>query len=163
MPSIRNKLFSRIVSGGQTGADRAALDWAIRNGVPHGGWCPRGRTAEDGVLPAKYELREAESPDYRWRTRQNVTDSDATLILNLGTLDGGTLETAKFAKSFGKPHLVLQLDGGVRDEDVQQFLDWLQRESIGALNIAGPRESKRPGIYALTRELLDRAATMARL
>src|SRR3990170_1498194 len=107
MPSPRNPLVSRIVSGGQTGADRAALDWAIRNGVPHGGWCPRGRTAEDGVLPAKYELREAESLDYRWRTRQNVTDSDATLILNMGALDGGTLETAKLAKRFGKPHLIL--------------------------------------------------------
>ena len=163
MPSPRNPLVSRIVSGGQTGADRAALDWAIRNGVPHGGWCPRGRTAEDGVLPAKYELREAESLDYRWRTRQNVTDSDATLILNMGALDGGTLETAKFAKTFGKPHLILQLDCGVRNEDVQQLLDWLQRESIDALNIAGPRESKRPGIYALSCELLDRAAKSARL
>ena len=163
MPSPRTQLVPRIVSGGQTGADRAALDWAIRNGVPHGGWCPRGRTAEDGVLPAKYELREAESPDYRWRTRQNVTDSDATLILNIEALDGGTLETAKFAKSFGKPHLILQLDCGVRNEDVQQLLDWLQRESIGTLNIAGPRESKRPGIYALTCELLDRAAKLARL
>jgi len=95
---------------------------------------------------AKYELREAESPDYRWRTRQNVNDSDATLILDIGALDGGTLETEKFAKSFGKPHLILLLDGGVRNEDVQQLLDWLQRVSIGALNIAGPRESKRPGI-----------------
>ena len=158
MSSPRTQLVPRIVSGGQAGADRAALDWAIRNGVPHGGWCPRGWTAEDGVLPAKYELREAESPDYRWRTRQNVIDSDATLILNIGALDGGTLETAKFAKSFGKPHLILQLDGGVRNEDVQQLLGWLQRESIGTLNIAGPRESKRPGIYALTSELLDRAA-----
>ena len=163
MPSPRTPLVSRIVSGGQTGADRAALDWAIRNGIPHGGWCPRGRTAEDGVLPAKYELREAESPDYRWRTRQNVTDSDATLILNMGALDGGTLETAKFAKCFGKPHLVLQLDRGVRNEDVQQLLDWLQRVSIGTLNIAGPRESKRPGIYALTCEILECAAKLARL
>jgi len=162
MPSLRNPLVSRIISGGQTGADRAALDWAIRNGVPHGGWCPRGRTAEDGVLAAKYALREAQSQDYRWRTRQNVLDSDATLILNLGTLDGGTLETVKFAKSFRKPHLILQLDLGVRDEDVQQLLDWLQRVSIGALDIAGPRESKRPGIYALTGELLDRAAKSAR-
>lgn len=162
MPSPRNKLVSRIISGGQTGADRAALDWAIRNGVPHGGWCPRNRTAEDGVLSAKYELREAQSPDYRWRTRQNVTDSEATLILNTGTLDGGTLETAKFAKSFGKAHLILQLDRGVRDEDVQQLLNWLQRESIGVLNVAGPRESKRPGIYSLTSELLDCAAKAGR-
>ena len=162
MPSPRNQLVPRIISGGQTGADRAGLDWAIRNGVPHGGWCPRGRTAEDGILPAKYGLREAQSPDYRWRTRQNVTDSDGTLVLNLGILDGGTLETAKFAERLRKPHLLLQLDCGVRDGDVQQLLNWLQRESIGALNVAGPRESKRPGIYALTCELLDRAAKAER-
>jgi len=93
----------------------------------------------------------------------NVTDSDATLILNMGALDGGTLETAKFAKTFGKPYLILQLDCGVRNEDVQQLLDWLQHESIGTLNIAGPRESKRPGMYALTCELLDCAARSARL
>ena len=162
MSSPRKNLVSRIVSGGQTGADRAALDWAIRNRVPHGGWCPRGRIAEDGVLAEKYERREAQSPDYRWRTRQNVTDSDGTLILNIGTLDGGTLETTKFAEGFGKPHLLLQLDSGVRDEDIQQLLDWLRGESIGALNVAGPRESKRPGIYALTCEFLDRAAKARR-
>ena len=90
-----------------------------------------------------------------WRTRQNVIESDATLILNIGALDGGTLETAKFAKSFGKPHLILQLDGGVRNEDVQQLLDWLQRESIGALNIAGPRESEQPGLQDRATALLD--------
>lgn len=156
-PTLR-KLVTRIVSGGQTGADRAALDWAIGNDVPHGGWCPCGRKAEDGVLPAKYELRETESTDYRQRTRQNVIDSNGTLVVNLGLLDGGTLKTEQLAKSLGKPHLVLQLDAGIRDEDVQQLLDWLQHESIATLNVAGPRESKRPGIYALVNELLERVA-----
>ena len=161
MPSLLKKSVSRIISGGQTGSDRAALDWAIRNDVPHGGWCPRGRKAEDGVLPANYELRETESTDYHQRTRQNVTDSDGSLIVNFGALDGGTLNTVSLAKSLGKPHLVLQLDAGVRAEDVPQLLDWLRRESIATLNVAGPRESKRPGIYSLVDELLERAAKAA--
>lgn len=158
MPSVLKKLVSRIVSGGQTGADRAALDWAIRNDVPHGGWCPRGRKAEDGALPAKYKLRETASTDYRQRTRQNLIDSDGTLVVSLGLLSGGTLKTVQLAKSLGKPHLVLQPDSGVRDEDEQRLLDWLRRESIATLNVAGPRESKRPGIYALVNELLERVA-----
>ncbi len=162
MPQPRNPLAARIVSGGQTGADRAALDWAIGNGVAHGGWCPRGRIAEDGVLPAQYQLRESATSDYRWRTRQNVADSDATLIVNTGILDGGTLETVNFAQTLGKPHLIVQLDCGVGDEEVQQLLEWLQRVSPDALNVAGPRESKRPGIYALTFELLDCAANAGR-
>jgi len=161
MHSSLKSLVSRIVSGGQTGADRAALDWAIRNNVPHGGWCPRGRKAEDGPLDAKYLLQETESASYLHRTRQNVIDSDGTLIVNLGTLDGGTLATVKLAQELDKPHIVLQLDSGAGDDAAQQLMDWLTRESISNLNIAGPRESKRPGIYFLTNELLDLAANPA--
>jgi hypothetical protein len=157
MQPVNKKRVSRIVSGGQTGADRAALDWAIRNGVPHGGWCPRGRKAEDGALDAKYLLQETKSANYGPRTRQNVIDSDGTLVVNLGTLDGGTLKTVQLAKKIGKPHLVLQLDSGVGEEEARQLLDWLRRESIATLNVAGPRESKRPGIYSLVNELLERA------
>jgi hypothetical protein len=94
MQSSLQNLVSRIHSGGQTGADRSALDWALRNHVPHGGWCPRGRKAEDGPLDAKYLLQETKSAGYLQRTRQNVMDSDGTLIVNLGTLEGGTLATA---------------------------------------------------------------------
>ncbi len=158
MQSSLKILVSRIVSGGQTGADRVALDWAIRNNVPHSGWCPRGRKAEDGTLDAKYLLQETESGGYLERTRQNVIDSDGTLIVNLGKLDGGTLATAKLARKLRKPHIVVQLDSGPGDEEVKQLMDWLKRESISTLNIAGPRESKRPGIYALTNDLLDLAA-----
>ena len=147
----------KIVSGGQAGADRAALDWAIRRGVPHGGWCPRGRKAEDGPLDRGYQLQETASADYRPRTRQNVIDSDGTLVVNIGALDGGTLETVQFAKRFRKPHLVLQLDSAPIDECSGQLGAWLRREAIAILNVAGPRESKRPGIYALTADLLDRA------
>ncbi len=158
--SLKN-LVSHIVSGGQTGADRVALDWAIRNNVPHSGWCPRGRKAEDGPLDAKYLLQETESAGYLQRTRKNVIDSDGTLIVNVGKLDGGTLATAKLAQKLEKPHIVVQLDSGAGDEAVQQLMAWLKRESISVLNIAGPRESKRPGIYSLTNELLDLAANSA--
>jgi hypothetical protein len=161
MKSSLQNLVSRIISGGQSGADRIALDWAIHHNVPHGGWCPRGRKAEDGPLDVKYLLQETKSTGYFQRTRQNVTDSDGTLIVNLGKLEGGTLATAKLAQKLGKPHIVLQLDSGVGAEEVKQLLDWLRGESISTLNVAGPRESKRPGIYSLTNALLDLAAKAA--
>jgi len=92
-----------IISGGQTGTDRAALDFAIAHGIPHGGWCPLGRRAEDGVLDPRYRLRETESKSYRQRTRRNVADSDATLILNLGELADGSLATRQLAERASKP------------------------------------------------------------
>ena len=101
--------------------------------------------------------RDWKSADYSERTQKNVVDSDGTLIVNSGTLDGGTLKTVQLAKKFGKPHLVLQLDFGVGDDEAQQLLDWLRRESIAILNVAGPRESKRRGIYTLVNELLHLA------
>jgi hypothetical protein len=101
--------IERIVSGGQTGADRAALDWAITHGVPHGGWCPAGRIAEGGVIPARYQLTEV--PDgggYRQRTEANVCDSHATLIVSIAPeLTGGSHETMLFARRLAKPWLHL--------------------------------------------------------
>ncbi len=144
----------KIVSGGQTGADRAALDWAIAHQIEHGGWCPQGRLAEDGPISARYQLRELAGAGYRQRTRRNVEDSDGTLIVNLGYLDGGSLETRKFAQRFHKPHLVLQLDGDDSRSHTLKVLTWLRLELVQTLNIAGPRESKRPGMYAATLDLL---------
>lgn len=149
-----HELKLKIISGGQTGADRAALDWAIDYGVAHGGWCPLGRKAEDGVIALKYLLTEMESPDYRKRTVANVRESDATLIVNLGLLDGGTLETARIAKQQGKPIHVIQADGV--DEEIAAVLAWLERVRPVILNVAGPRESKRPGIYGATWHTLTR-------
>ena len=148
--------LKRIVSGGQTGADRAALDFAIDHGIEHGGWCPQGRLAEDGVIPEAYRLREMPGEDYRQRTRQNVVDSDGTLILNLGKLEGGTLETSYFAENLVKPNLVLQLDQEVGTLETAAVTEWLGELNIRILNVAGPRESKRPGIYQLTYQLLER-------
>ena len=154
-------LFQTIVSGGQTGADRAALDWAIGQNIAHGGWCPSGRMATDGPLASKYMLRETESTGYRQRTKLNVQDSDATLIFNSGVLDGGTLQTVRFAQKLKKPHRIFQLDGGELTPVAQQVADWLMAGQFAVLNIAGPREEKRPGIYALVFLTLSRVQSLS--
>lgn len=136
-----------IISGGQTGVDRAALDFAIAHGIPHGGWCPLGRRAEDGVLDPRYRLRETESKNYRQRTRRNVADSDATLILNLGELADGSLATRQLAEHAGKPVYVAALDADDLAAEVTRVSEWLTAHPVAVLNVAGPRESKRPGIY----------------
>ncbi len=150
----------KIISGGQTGVDRGALDAAIDMNVPHGGWCPRGRLAEDGQIPPRYQLRETESPEYHVRTEQNVLDSDATLILCHGTPTGGTALTLRLAGQHGKPHLVVDLDNPIPPEEAA---GWLQSNKIEILNVAGPRESQSPGAAAeaaaLVQNLLQRKET----
>lgn len=145
----------KIISGGQTGVDRAALDWAINCGIPHGGWCPKGRLACDGILHERYLLLETESSGYRQRTKRNVVDSDGTVIFNIGNLDGGTLQTMKFALSTKKPHMVLQLDDRELLDSIQDFSSWISENQIQTLNVAGPREEKRPGIYVLVGRFLN--------
>lgn len=120
-----------IVSGGQTGVDRAALDFAIARGYPHGGWCPRGRRAEDGVLHDRYQLVETESRNYRQRTRRNVTDSDATLILSIGEPEGGTLTTLRYAQQYSKPMQVVSLDR-TEDDSVAIMANRRKGTSFGA-------------------------------
>lgn len=144
----------KIISGGQTGADRAALDWAIARGVEHGGWCPAGRKAEDGPLDPIYNLSETSSGNYRRRTVRNVRDSDATLIVNVGELDGGSLETLRIAHRENKPARVVALDQVLDDSVIEELRAWAQ--AFDTLNVAGPRESKRPGIYRATRDFLQR-------
>lgn len=149
-------VISSIVSGGQTGADRAALDFALAHGIEHGGWCPRGRRAEDGSLDARYHLVETESRRYHARTICNVRDSDATLILNLGELEGGSLETLRIAGRLGKASRVVQFDAPPDAAELEAIREWLRASAAAPLNVAGPRESKRPGIYAATLGLLER-------
>lgn len=145
-------MFSGIVSGGQTGVDRAALDFALANGIEHGGWCPKGRRAEDGVLDEKYCLHETPRRDYRQRTRWNVRDSDGTLIIVNRKLSGGTRYTFETALKLGKPLLKVRI--GEEENEVTVF-DWLERHNIRVLNVAGPRASAEPEIYPMTRELLE--------
>lgn len=139
-------LISKIVSGGQTGVDRAALDVALALGMPCGGWCPRGRGAEDGAIPARYPLQETGSRDYAERTRRNVFDSDGTLILAIGALHGGTLLTAQLAEKIGKPCLVIDL---ANPQVPGKVHSWFRAYQISVLNVAGPRETQHPGIHAL--------------
>ncbi len=145
----------RIVSGGQTGVDRAALDVARALGIACGGWCPRGRRAEDGRIPDRYPLRETESRDYATRTRLNVRDSDATLVLTRGAPTGGTRLTVDVAVFAGRPVLVIDLDGD-REAGLDAARRWLAETPVRTLNVAGPRESTAPGIYAEAADFLRR-------
>ena len=136
-------MIEKIISGGQTGVDRAGLDAAMEAGIPVGGYCPRGRLAEDGTVPERYPLIEMNSERYASRTEKNVVESDGTLVLNIGALSDGTKATVDFAKEHKRPCLVVQLDGAPSLLDCR---DWIREHGIRILNVAGPRESKRPGI-----------------
>ncbi len=138
-------MFEKIISGGQTGVDRAALDAALETGLPCGGWCPKGRRAEDGRIPGHYPLEETSSSDYRLRTRMNVEDSDGTLILTWGPPTGGTALTLKLARRLHKPYFVVDL---LRGGNAPGVLEWVQTNDIRILNVAGPREGEAPGIHA---------------
>lgn len=144
----------RIVSGAQTGADRAALDFALERGLPHGGWCPKGRRAEDGRIPPRYELIETPSKDYEQRTRWNVRDSDATLIISISTtLTGGSAYTRRCAEELKQPWLHVH-PGNDDPRTIQQFLE---RHRVKTVNIAGPRASTEPGVYQYVIQVLERS------
>ena len=145
----------RIVSGGQTGADRAALDAALELGLEAGGWVPLGRQAEDGTIPDRYpNLQEAESELPAVRTELNVRDSDATVIFSHGALTGGSALTESIARKLAKPLLHLDLDRISEVNASGALCDWLVRQRPGTLNVAGPRESQDPAIHAATKRVL---------
>jgi hypothetical protein len=139
-----NICLTKIISGGQTGADRAGLDAAMELNIPIGGWCPKGRKAEDGPIVEKYPLQETTLGDYRVRTEKNVKESDGTIIFTIGKPTGGTALTVKKAKALDKPHMVIDLDD---DYDFDAVKGWLVDNNIEVLNIAGPRGSKFPDVY----------------
>ena len=150
------QLPSRIVSGGQTGVDRAAFDFAITRGVPQGGWVPAGRMAEDGPLPARYAVRETPSTAVEERTEWNTRDSDATLIVTGGPLEAGSLYTQEMAQKYGRPRLHVDLGRIGPEEAARAVREWLEATRPAVLNVAGPRASSDPGIYGEVLEILWR-------
>ena len=147
----------KIVAGGQIGVDRAALEWALANGIPHGGWCPKGRKAEDGVIPPQFQLRETGSDNYSIRTRRNVRDSGGTVIFSeRAELTGGTKETAAFAKAIGKPLLQLVSSADI-NESATQLHSFLKEHGIVVLNVAGPRALEEPEVSQFVEAVLSHA------
>jgi len=145
-------MIKKIISGGQTGPDRAALDAALHCGIEHGGAIPKGRRAENGVVPSIYLLDELSTTSYPARTERNILDSDGTLIVSHGRLSGGSALTRRLAEKHHRPVLHVNLNKG--EYPVQRVKLWIERNGIETLNVAGPRASKDPQIYRETVELL---------
>jgi hypothetical protein len=147
--------IEKIVSGGQTGADRAALDFAIQHGIPHGGWCPHGRKAEDGPIGGGYLLKETPSSNYLQRTEWNVRDSDGTAVFSISpVLTGGSKKTVDLAHKHHKPVIHIARDGGPASP-AQALLRFIQNHKIKVLNVAGPRASKEAEVGAFVKEVLE--------
>lgn len=143
-------MIERIISGGQTGADRGGLDAAIELGIAHGGWCPKGRLAEDGRVPSAYQLQETPSPSYPGRTRMNVRDSDGTVIFTVGPITRGSALTLRLAMELGRQAKHINLEVGER-KATKILARWLGDCAqfgtvVRTLNVAGSRESSAPGI-----------------
>lgn len=148
----------KIVSGGQTGVDRAALDWALASGVPCGGWCPLGRWAEDGPIDVRYPLRETPGADPAQRTEWNIRDSDGTLIVTLARrMSGGTLLTAGLARRLARPLLHLAKADSPAAEQAESLRQFIGQHEIRVINVAGPRESGEPGVGEFVAGLLEAA------
>ena len=152
-------LLSKIISGGQTGVDRGALDAAIELGIEHGGKCPRGRLAEDGRIPEKYLVQETASARYSFRTERNVIEADGTLILHYGPISGGTAFTKRMALKNHQPFIQFDLTA---PPDMDEVVRWIVEHSIETLNVAGPRESSCSGIGSLARQLCVELFTLVR-
>jgi len=149
--------LKKIVTGGQTGVDRGALDAALDAGFPCGGWCPTGRKAEDGAIPARYPLT-ALAGGYRSRTLRNVLESDGTVILQPGEPEGGTKQTLLYCQEHRKPCRIVDASRASPRQAAGQIAEFVSKERISVLNVAGPRESKWPGAhdyaYSTVRHLL---------
>jgi hypothetical protein len=149
---------TKIISGGQTGADRAGLDFAIKHGMPHGGYCPKDRRAEDGVVPFHYQLTQTPSGNYVQRTEWNVRDSDGTVIFSIfSDLSGGSLQTFDFANIHVKPCLHLHPALGSLKMLADELVEFLITHKIEVLNVAGSRASKEPQVYSFAQDVMELA------
>ena len=142
------------MSGGQTGVDRAALDTALTLNTDCGGWCPKGRIAEDGVIATHYPLQEMLDTNYQHRTRRNVLDSDGTLIIYDGELEGGTKKTVAYCKEHNKPCCLINLAETGVEQAQEKICAFVRKYKINSLNVAGPRASKQPEIYGAARQIV---------
>jgi hypothetical protein len=153
-------VLRKIISGGQTGADRAALDFAIEVGLEHGGFVPRGRRAEDGKIPEQYQPIELSSVSYAVRTKRNVREADGTVVFSLDPiLTGGSALTFEYAAEVKKPRIHIHKSAtDYSDEaffkEVSRLKDFIESNRVAVLNVAGPRESNQPGVYAFALEML---------
>ena len=145
-------LIKKIISGGQTGVDRAALDIAIELGIPYSGFCPKGRRAEDGIIPSKYDLIEIDSIEYTDRTIKNIECSEGTLILHIDIISNGTALTKEYCIQKDIPVMKINILGEKKLSRLN-FIHWLRENSIDILNIAGPRESEG-AIYNVSKNVL---------
>ncbi|MFO7840242.1 MAG: putative molybdenum carrier protein [Desulfosalsimonadaceae bacterium] len=145
----------KIISGAQTGADRAALDFAMEYGISCGGWVPAGREAEDGVIPERYSVWEMDSGGYVERTEKNVIEADGTLIASHGELSGGSLLTMEFAQKHDRPCMHIDFDQLLVFDAAIDVSDWIAEHGLAVLNVAGPRESKDHKIYQAVCHLLE--------
>jgi hypothetical protein len=148
-------MIEKIISGGQTGADQAALDAAIKLGIPHGGWIPKGRLTENGPLSERYNLIEMSTESYPDRTKKNIRESDGTLILSRGRLTGGSEYTEKWSLKYGKPMLHIDLSSVTPFDAAVLINDWIVDYDIKVMNVAGPRASKDSKIYQSTLDIIE--------
>ena len=145
----------KIISGGQTGVDRAALDVALKRGIECGGWCPAGRLDEFGRIPDRYPLRELEPGGFTERTLQNVKDSDGTVIIYLGKLGGGTEQTVRFCRELRQPHELIDASQISPENAAELISDFICKHKIEILNVAGPRQSEWPEGYDFASRALE--------
>lgn len=156
-------MIGKIISGGQTGADQAALDAAIEEGVPYGGWLPKGRITENGTLPERYLLDEMPEAGYKGRTERNVVESDGTLIISHGELKGGSALTREMAKKHSRPFLHVDLSSSPHFKAAAEAVNWIASHRIRILNVAGPRASQDPEIYDAVRSLIKTVIRLDRI
>jgi hypothetical protein len=152
----------KIISGGQTGADRGALDAALAAGVECGGWCPDGRLAEDGRIRDVYPLHDLPGGDYAARTARNVQDSDGTLVITFGAPAGGTRATMDCCAEYRKPHLVIDASSCSTSDAAALAREFVTQHRIGTLNVAGPRASEAADAYEFTRRVVELLLKRAR-
>jgi hypothetical protein len=155
LPATKRRRQVKIISGGQTGVDRAALDVALERGIESGGWCPGGRLDEFGRIPDRYPLTEMENGGFTERTLQNVKDSDGTVIIYRGKLSGGTEQTVRFCVEQRRPHQLINVSNVSTEKAAQLISDFVRENKIDILNVAGPRQSEWPEGYGYTSRALD--------